>query len=184
MGRRNQYHHYTLNGKPLGKSDREKDLGILVNDKLTWSSQCQAAAAKANRIMGLFTSCSFEEISDDAFLKLKHLEYLFIENNNIKQISGNALRGLRSLIHLSLANNHLESLPSGLFRTLTAIKHIDLRGNPLHCDCQIKWLVQWAHGAGKNVAMWPPLPCEEPAKVKGKGLHELNEGDFYCVSSS
>lgn len=24
----------------------------------------------------LFTSCSFEEISDDAFLKLKHLEYL------------------------------------------------------------------------------------------------------------
>ncbi|CAJ0946251.1 unnamed protein product [Ranitomeya imitator] len=52
MGRRNQYHHYTLNGKPLGKSDREKDSGILVNDKLTWSSQCQAAAAKANRIMG------------------------------------------------------------------------------------------------------------------------------------
>ncbi|CAJ0939456.1 unnamed protein product [Ranitomeya imitator] len=52
MGRRNQCHHYTLNGKPLGKSDREKDLGILVNDKLTWSSQCQAAAAKANRIMG------------------------------------------------------------------------------------------------------------------------------------
>ncbi|CAJ0929159.1 unnamed protein product [Ranitomeya imitator] len=52
MGRRNQYHHYTLNGKPLGKSDREKDLGILVNDKLTWSSQCQAAAAKTNRIMG------------------------------------------------------------------------------------------------------------------------------------
>ncbi|CAJ0927875.1 unnamed protein product [Ranitomeya imitator] len=52
MGRVNQYHHYTLNGKPLGKSDREKDLGILVNDKLTWSSQCQAAAAKANRIMG------------------------------------------------------------------------------------------------------------------------------------
>ncbi|CAJ0963787.1 unnamed protein product [Ranitomeya imitator] len=57
MGRRNQYHHYTLNGKPLGKSDREKDLGILVNDKLTWSSQCQAAAAKANRIMGCIKRC-------------------------------------------------------------------------------------------------------------------------------
>ncbi|CAJ0940954.1 unnamed protein product [Ranitomeya imitator] len=34
MGRGNQYHHYTLNGKPLGKSDREKDLGILVNENL------------------------------------------------------------------------------------------------------------------------------------------------------
>ncbi|CAJ0964468.1 unnamed protein product [Ranitomeya imitator] len=58
MGRGNQYHHYTLNGKPLGKSDREKDLGILVNDKLTWSSQCQAAAAKANRIMGCIKRAS------------------------------------------------------------------------------------------------------------------------------
>ncbi|KAG9482835.1 leucine-rich glioma-inactivated protein 1-like [Eleutherodactylus coqui] len=132
----------------------------------------------------LFTSCSFEEISDDAFIKLKHLEYLFIENNNIKKISANALRGLRSLIHLSLMNNHLESLPSGLFRTLTAIKQIDLRGNPLHCDCQIRWLVQWAHGPGKSVVMWPPSPCEEPAKLKGKGLHELTDSDFYCKSGN
>ncbi|CAJ0964163.1 unnamed protein product, partial [Ranitomeya imitator] len=55
MGRGNQYHHYTLNGKPLGKSDREKDLGILVNDKLTWSSQCQAAAAKSG--LAAFSRC-------------------------------------------------------------------------------------------------------------------------------
>ncbi|KAG9490462.1 hypothetical protein GDO78_006025 [Eleutherodactylus coqui] len=32
----------------------EKDLGILVKCKLNWSNQCQAAAAKANRIMGCF----------------------------------------------------------------------------------------------------------------------------------
>ncbi|XP_075046382.1 leucine-rich glioma-inactivated protein 1-like isoform X2 [Mixophyes fleayi] len=132
----------------------------------------------------LFTSCSLNVISDDAFLKLKHLEYLFIENNNIKSISGNALRGLRSLIHLSLANNHLESLPSGLFRTLTAVKHIDLRGNPLHCDCQIKWLVQWISGTGKTVAVWPPSPCEEPAKLKGRTLNDLSERDFYCMTSN
>ncbi|CAN2388051.1 positive regulation of synaptic transmission, partial [Pristimantis euphronides] len=132
----------------------------------------------------LFTSCSLEEISDDAFLKLKHLEYLFIENNHIKKISGNALRGLRSLVHLSLANNHLESLPNGLFQTLTAIKHLDLRGNPLHCDCQIKWLVQWIHGPGKNMTLLPPVPCEEPGKLKGKSLHELTDSDFYCVSSN
>ncbi|CAJ0963248.1 unnamed protein product [Ranitomeya imitator] len=69
MGRRNQYHHYTLNGKPLGKSDREKDLGILVNDKLTWSSQCQAAAAKANRIMGARDGESLRSNSDSQLQK-------------------------------------------------------------------------------------------------------------------
>ncbi|XP_068097887.1 leucine-rich glioma-inactivated protein 1-like isoform X2 [Hyperolius riggenbachi] len=132
----------------------------------------------------LFTSCTFQTISDDSFLKLKHLEYLFIENNKIKSISKNAFHGLRSLIHLSLANNHLESLPSGLFRPLSAIKHIDLRGNPLQCNCQMKWLVQWIHGPGKKIAVWPPLPCEEPTKMKGRTLTELSEKDFHCVTGN
>ncbi|XP_073516627.1 uncharacterized protein [Phyllobates terribilis] len=51
MGKKNSSHPYILNGKPLGKSDMEKDLGVLVNGKLNWSAQCQAAAAKANRVM-------------------------------------------------------------------------------------------------------------------------------------
>ncbi|KAM9298945.1 leucine-rich glioma-inactivated protein 1-like [Gastrophryne carolinensis] len=132
----------------------------------------------------LFTSCSLEVVSDDAFLKLKHLEYLFIENNTIKSISRNAFRGLRSLTHLSLANNHMESLPSGLFKPLTAIKHIDLRGNPLQCNCRLKWLVQWIRGPGRSVAMWYPLPCKEPANMKGRSLNELLEKEFQCVTAS
>ncbi|KAG9460500.1 hypothetical protein GDO78_021442 [Eleutherodactylus coqui] len=52
MGRGNTGHYYTPNGKPLGNTDMEKALGILVNCKLYWGNQCQAAAAKANRIMG------------------------------------------------------------------------------------------------------------------------------------
>ncbi|DAA14838.1 TPA: leucine-rich glioma-inactivated protein 1 precursor [Bos taurus] len=48
----------------------------------------------------LFTSNSFDVISDDAFIGLPHLEYLFIENNNIKSISRHTFRGLKSLIHL------------------------------------------------------------------------------------
>ncbi|KAM4703651.1 leucine-rich glioma-inactivated protein 1-like [Rhinophrynus dorsalis] len=130
----------------------------------------------------LFTSSSFDTIADDAFLGLKHLEYLFIENNKIKSISRNAFRGLKSLVHLSLANNQLKSLPRGLFQNLPAVKHIDLRGNPMQCDCQIRWLVQWMSGVGKNIAVWPPLPCEEPPNLRGKSLSDLSLKDFYCVS--
>ncbi|OCT71144.1 leucine-rich glioma-inactivated protein 1 isoform X1 [Xenopus laevis] len=132
----------------------------------------------------LFTSCSFDTIADDAFQGLKNLEYLFIENNRIKSISRNAFRGLRLLVHLSLSNNRLESLPRSLFLNLPAVKHIDLRGNPMHCGCPIKWLMQWKRGVGKNIGLWPPLPCEEPAKHRGKSLMDLSEKDFYCVNSS
>ncbi|XP_053307526.1 leucine-rich glioma-inactivated protein 1-like [Spea bombifrons] len=132
----------------------------------------------------LFTSSSFDTISDDAFLGLKHLEYLFIENNKIKAVSGNAFRGLKSLVHLSLANNRLESLPRGLFLHLPAVKQIDLRGNPMLCNCQMKWLIEWMNGIGKNVAVWPPLPCAEPSKLIGRNLSDLTVNDFYCVSSN
>ncbi|XP_063292026.1 leucine-rich glioma-inactivated protein 1-like [Pelobates fuscus] len=132
----------------------------------------------------LFTTSTFDTIADDAFLGLKHLEYLFIENNKIRSISGNAFRGLKSLVHLSLSNNHLKSLPQGLFLNLPAVKHIDLRGNSFHCDCQIKWLVQWMNGNGKNVAVWPPLPCAESSKLGGRNLTDLTVNDFYCVASN
>ena len=38
-------------GEPLGDSRMEKELGILVDDRLSNGMQCQAAANKANRIL-------------------------------------------------------------------------------------------------------------------------------------
>ena len=42
---------YSLGGEPLGESRMEKDLGVLVNDRLSNGMQCQSAANKANRIL-------------------------------------------------------------------------------------------------------------------------------------
>lgn len=51
LGIKNKKAGYSLGGKPLGESKMEKDLGVLVDDKLSNSSQCQAAASKANKIL-------------------------------------------------------------------------------------------------------------------------------------
>ncbi|CAJ0965549.1 unnamed protein product [Ranitomeya imitator] len=45
-------YNYVLNSKTLGKTVNEKDLGVWVDDKLIFNGQCQAAATKANKIMG------------------------------------------------------------------------------------------------------------------------------------
>ncbi|CAO2585339.1 Leucine-rich glioma-inactivated protein 1 [Lemmus lemmus] len=126
----------------------------------------------------LFTSNSFDVISDDAFIGLPHLEYLFIENNNIKSISRHTFRGLKSLIHLSLANNNLQTLPKDIFKGLDSLTNVDLRGNSFNCDCKLKWLVEWL---GHTNATVEDIFCEGPPEYKKRKINSLSPKDFDCI---
>ena len=52
LGRNNPMHQYKLGGDLLECTSVERDLGVLVDDRLTMRQQCALAAKKANGILG------------------------------------------------------------------------------------------------------------------------------------
>ena len=71
---------YLVNGVVLEASDKEKDVGVFIQEDLKPTKQCASAAAKANSILGQMAR-SFSYRNKTVWISLKktyvrpHLEY-------------------------------------------------------------------------------------------------------------
>lgn len=64
--------------------------------------------------------------------KLRRLQNLYLQENELTDIAADSLTFLTSLRILNLSNNHLETLPEGLFSNTKEIREIHLQNNNLY----------------------------------------------------
>ncbi|XP_033756317.1 leucine-rich repeat and fibronectin type-III domain-containing protein 5-like [Pecten maximus] len=142
-------------------------------------------------------------IYDNTFQGL-HLDHLFLNDNPGMVLSTNAFQGLQAMglyIHncaiadinidhikplngtlksLWLDGNKLEYFKNDWKYLFNTLSYVRLGNNPLHCNCEIKWLYSFYVSHDTMFAGVDPPSCLTPPRLRGKSLNFLTEQDFRC----
>ncbi|KAH0808500.1 hypothetical protein GEV33_014291 [Tenebrio molitor] len=113
-----------------------------------------------------------------AFNHLSFLNTLELNNCKLVEIEEGTFQGLHSLEWLLLDENNLKTIrgPGTLPQNL---KGVELRGNPWECDCHIKDLYVWLKNFNIPIAVEPT--CRGPPRLANRAVKSIPAPELACL---
>lgn len=96
--------------------------------------------------------------------------------NLLTELPENAFEGLHSLTLLALDGNPLATLPAKPFSDLNkTLRGLSLGGRFLHCDCRIRWILDWVELYDLQVTSRERNPqfCGNPPELRRTNFYDL-----------
>ncbi|XP_042647235.1 adhesion G protein-coupled receptor A2 isoform X2 [Tyto alba] len=151
---------------------------ILSNNKILWLKNGSFFGLRSLERLDLKNNL-ISTIEPGAFHGLSELKRLDLSNNRIGCLAPEMFVGLNSLHKLNLSGNIFSSLMNGLFSELLALKALHFNTDSLICDCNLKWVLQWARNASVRIA--EETVCAYPSALQGLSFRNLKENQLICA---
>ncbi|PAA85425.1 hypothetical protein BOX15_Mlig016971g3 [Macrostomum lignano] len=120
-------------------------------------------------------------LKSNMFANMSNLESLSVSFNKLACVEARAFAGLSKLKVLILQGNDINSLPFGSFDDLSLLTTIGLNQNPIHCDCNVKWLIDFFQRRGLDNGL---SLCASPPDLAMKPIYHARPDDFVCTTAT
>lgn len=132
----------------------------------------------------VLNSNSIKSLSRSVFPRpAPELKELHLRDNQIENLSTDILEDMSKLKLIDLSANRLHVLSEPIWRPLWGrLTDIYVQGNPLHCDCEVRWLIHEENlmAKEKKFARFFLGYCVSPAYLQYRPLENLTTADLPC----
>ncbi|MEE6458440.1 hypothetical protein FKM82_000286 [Ascaphus truei] len=131
----------------------------------------------------ILSSCELTAIEEQAFHKLKQLNYMDLSYNKLTIFSSNAFSDL-SHIYLNFAGNMVKLIPFYLVHNVSGKSIINLSHNPLDCSCSNNKFISWYKQNKDTFEDQDNTVCGAPTSSRGIKLSKMTLKCFSALQIS
>lgn len=117
---------------------------------------------------------NLKQIQSGAFVNANLDSIVISSNKKLTEIHDGVFSDLPNIKNVELKNNGLKLLPEQLL-PWKSLKSFDISGNPLHCDCQMRWLQNFPD---------QDVICHSPQQFEGELLQDIPKDTLGCENET